>query len=72
MMIRLPKAKANLKTSERGFAFRLCREQFPGLTVAEMLERLSSAELVEWMAFTKMRDEAQKKAEEEAERRSRR
>lgn len=64
--MRLPKAKNNLKASERGFAFRLCRLQFPNCTVAEMLERLSSREFVEWMAWQSMQDEADKKAAAEA------
>ena len=58
-----PKAKARMKDSERGFYHRLCREQFPGLTVAEMLARLSSVELLDWMAWTEMQD---KHAKDEA------
>jgi hypothetical protein len=61
-MTRFPKARNNLKTTERGFLFRLCREQFPGHTVAEMLEHISSSEIVEWMAWTEVNDKAQKDA----------
>lgn len=67
-MIRLPKAKAVLTTSERGFAFRLCRLQFPNCTVAEMLERMSSAEFGDWAAWQKMQDEADEKAAAKAKR----
>lgn len=51
-----------MTTSERGFAFRLCRLQFPNCTVAEMLARMSSAEFGEWAVWQKMQDEADEKA----------
>ena len=54
--------KARMKQTEWGFYHRLAREQFPGSTVAEMLERISSAELVDWMAWTEQNDKAQKDA----------
>jgi hypothetical protein len=69
-MRRFPKARTRIQTTEWGFYHRLCREQFPGLTVSEMLERLSTDELLGWMAWTEINDkEAQKEA---AQRNSRR
>lgn len=65
-------AKATLKQSERGVYFRLCYEHFPGLTVAEMLARLSSTELTDWFTYISMRDEAQAKADRDAEAKARR
>ena len=60
--------KAALKTSERGLYFALCDEHFPNCTVAEMLERLSSTELMEWIAYLSIKREAEKKARDEAQR----
>lgn len=50
-----------MRKTERGFYFRLCREQFKGLTVREMLSRLESDEITEWMAWTELNDEAAEK-----------
>lgn len=55
--------------TEWGYYHRLCREQFPGLTVEEMLDRLSPDELLRWMAWDAMNDKARKKAAEDAHRR---
>ena len=54
--------KAKIKHSEWGYYHRLAREQFPGCTVDEMLERLSVDELLRWMAWEEMNDKAQKDA----------
>ena len=70
-MRRFPKAKNRLKTTERGLYFRLCDEHFPGITGTEMLARLSSQELTDWIAYLGMKDEAAKKAADDARRNTR-
>ena len=59
---RKPTAKARLRT-ERLWHFRLCDEHFPGLSVDEMLARLSALELTDWITYYQMKDKAQKDAE---------
>lgn len=61
--------KARLKANERGLYFALCDEHFPNCTVDEMLARLSSTELVEWIAYLSIKREAEKKAREDGNRR---
>ena len=61
---RFPKAKTRIQTTERGFYHRLCRDQFPGSTVDEMLERLSVEELLDWMAWTEEQDKREAKERE--------
>lgn len=55
--------------TERLWHFQMCHEQFPGLTVDEMLERLSSVEVLDWITYLSMKREAEKKARDEASRR---
>jgi hypothetical protein len=57
-----------IQTTEWGFYHRLCREQFPSSTVDEMLDRLSTDELLGWMAWQEEQDKADKAAREVASR----
>lgn len=68
-MRRHPMRNFQIAKTEWGYYHRLCREQFPGLTVEEMLDRLSPDELLRWMAWDEMNDKAHKKAAEDAHRR---
>ena len=49
--------------TERLWHFRICDEHFPGLSVDEMLARLSALELTDWITYYQMKDKAQKDAE---------
>ena len=57
------------RSPERRFYFRLAREL--GMTVSELLNRMDSAELTEWVALYKLENEERAHAQQVAQNRAR-